>query len=72
MNKKQDLDAEKKIVEQHKKDVLKVIEDIKTIPCNIDLQTDQTWEDIKKVRTKHCESYLKILEAQEKQFIHFQ
>ena len=72
MGTKSNMEAEKKIVEQHIVDVTGVIKNIKTSKCNIILVQDQTWEDIKRIRTKHCEAYLKVLQAQEKQFVHFQ
>lgn len=65
-----ELQKEKEIINQHKADAQKALENLKTQGCNIS-GGKIDWDVIVKVREEYINAFIESLVVREKQFEHF-
>ncbi len=66
----EDLKKESEFVQQHINDCEKTKSNLLTMKSNIS-GANSEWKEIVKVRTAHCDAYIKVLKNEQKRFEHF-
>jgi hypothetical protein len=63
-------EKEREFIARHIKEASKLLIDLDTMPCNINLEQHK-WEDVIKARKEHVTAFIASLRIQEKHYEHF-